>query len=63
MTKQQSSKQNRTPKQLSAPVELSDAQIERVSGGDKGAPAVGKPLNIGSQASGAGAGKISFDPF
>jgi hypothetical protein len=51
-------------KDMNPAVELDDAQLEDVSGA---LPAVQTPAshttNIGSQSSGAGAGKITFNPF
>jgi hypothetical protein len=52
------------PEDAAPAVELDDAQMEEVSGA---LPAVQTPTshttNIGSQSSGAGAGKITFNPF
>jgi hypothetical protein len=52
-------------------VEVADADLDQVRGGDatNALPAVQAPAedagaqNIGSQSSGAGAGKITFNPF
>jgi hypothetical protein len=37
--------------------EISDAEMENVAGG------IEQVLNIGSQSSGTGAGKVTFNPF
>ena len=38
---------------------LADADLDQVTGGGS----IEQPLNIGSQSSGAGAGKVTFNPF
>jgi hypothetical protein len=50
----------------SEPCELPDDELNAVSGGIiivSGKPAVSVALNIGSASSGAGAGKVTFNPF
>jgi bacteriocin-like protein len=45
----------------SAKDELSEQDLNKVSGGDSFD--IEQVLNIGSQGSGAGAGKVTFNPF
>jgi type VI protein secretion system component Hcp len=40
--------------------ELNDAQLDQVTGGDG---KIETQLSLGSQSSGAGAGKVAFNPF
>jgi hypothetical protein len=50
----------------SEPGELPDDELNAVSGGIiivSGKPAVSVAQNIGSASSGAGAGKVTFNPF
>jgi hypothetical protein len=50
--KQQAANKAEKPSQTPGKAEVSEAELEKVSGG-----------NIGSQSSGAGAGKVTFNPF
>lgn len=48
------------------PIEISDAEIEKVAGGTDSKPAPPPPPpthSTGSQSTGAGAGKVTFNPF
>jgi hypothetical protein len=50
-------KQQATPTVPLKTGEISDAEMEKVAGG------IEQNLSIGSQSSGAGAGKVIFNPF
>ena len=52
--------------QVTKASEISDAELDQVTGGvvrKAGEQPQEASLNIGSQSSGAGAGKVTFDPF
>jgi bacteriocin-like protein len=54
------------PSQESSPQEISETELQKVSGGTDSKPTPPTTTTkhgIGSQSSGAGAGKITFNPF